>query len=517
MVLAVSAGFASVSVEATAEATVEALAADDPVIAAAGDIACPPGSAQTANGCRQAETANLVASGNYAAVLPLGDEQYDCGELSAFRDVYESSWGQFNGLAYPIVGDNEYSGSTCSTPGAEGYYTYFGDRASPDQPGCTYACKGYYSYDIGSWHIVALNSECTQPGVGGCAATDPMGTWLQNDLATHPASCTLAYMHRPYWSNGGVTTKYKPLVQQLYDGGVELLLVGHNHFYTRFALQDPNSAADPDGIRQFTVGTGGKSHGSINTVLPNTEVQNAKTFGVLRLTLHPTSYDFAFLPDTSGAFTDSGTGQCHGGSTPATQAPDVTTGSATGVDATSATLTGTVNPQGAATTYQFEYGTTTSYGMATPSSSAGSGSTAQDVSAALTGLASSTTYHYRLVATNTNGTTTGSDGTFTTNASTGTAPGPVSSPKVVSGSTTDKPISVTVRYGAASGAPTGYRISVVDQNTGVETTPVTVGASVLRTKISGLVNGHTYKAKITAFNAAGDGPTETTPTAATAR
>ncbi|MEJ7707370.1 MAG: fibronectin type III domain-containing protein [Nocardioidaceae bacterium] len=300
--------------------------------------------------------------------------------------------------------------------------------------------------------------------------------------------------------------------------GVEILLSGHNHFYARFAPQDPNSVADlNNGLRQFTVGTGGVSHSSATAGLPNLQVQNSTTFGVLELALHSTSYDFNFVPDAPGGFGDTGSGQCTGGSMPAPQAPAVVTGSATGVGPDGATLTGTVNPQGAATTYHFEYGISTSYGNATTSSSAGSAATAQDVSAALTGLSPSTTYHYRVVATNTTGTTNGDDRSFTTGASTGTTPGPVTLAKVLSGSTTDKPISVTVKYNAASGAPTGYRISVIDQSTGVVTGPVTVASSALRTKISGLESNHTYQAQITAFNTAGDGPTVPTTTAATAR
>ena len=407
MLVVVLTGGVSLSTQASAEG--------DPVIAAAGDIACAPGSTRTAARCHQADTANLISAGSYAAVLPLGDLQYECGALNAFQSVYDPTWGQFKAKTYPVVGDNEYTGNTCTSPGAAGYFTYFGGRASPDQPSCTSACKGYYSYNLGSWHLVALNSSCAEAGVGGCSATSPMATWLKNDLAANSSACTLAYMHRPYWASGGVVAKYKPLVQILYDHGVDILLAAHNHLYTRFAPQNPNSAIDPNGIRQFTVGTGGASHASTQTALPNIQAQDNSTFGVLSLTLRPTSYDYAFVPDTtSGSFTDSGTGQCQDGST-------------------------------------------------------------------------------------------------------GTVPGPVSSAKVVSGSTTDRATSVTVRYGAASGAPTGYRISVIDQTTGTVTGPVTVAGDVLRAKISGLVAGHQYQAQVTAFNAAGDGPTVTTTTPATAQ
>lgn len=410
LTIAVVASLASLASE-----TSVASATEDPVIAAAGDIACAPGVLRTKAKCHQGNTADLLQAGNFAAILPLGDEQYDCGDLSAFRSVYGPTWGQFNAVAYPIVGDNEYEGDTCVTEGASGYFTYFGERATPLQPECTTACRGYYSYDIGAWHIVALNSECTQPGVGGCGASNPMGTWLKNDLAAHPATCTLAYIHRPYWATAGVSSKYKPLIQLLHNAGVELLLSGHNHLYARFAPQNPDSAPDPNGIRQFVVGTGGASLSSVPTNLPNIEKQSATTFGILSLTLHPNSYDFDFVPDpTSGGFTDSGTESCHG---------------------------------------------------AAPS---------------------------------------------------GDAPGQVTAAKVVSGSTTDRAVSVTVRYAAASGAPTGYRIEVIDQTTGDATT-VNVGGDVLRAKVTGLEAGHSYRAKITAVNAAGDGPTVSTSTTAIAR
>jgi hypothetical protein len=286
----------------------------DPVIAAAGDIACPPPGTPTVNGkaCHQAATADLLASGGYAAVLPVGDEQYNCGELSAFNAVYDPSWGRVKSISKPVVGDNEYVGSTCSTPGAAGYYTYFGDAASPQEPGCTSACKGYYSYDVGSWHIVALNSECDQ--VGGCTFDSPQGMWLKADLAAHPAQCTLAYWHRPYWGDGGgsrSTTRY--FAKTLYAAGAELLLVGHEHIYERFAPMDPStSVADPNGIRQFIVGTGGRSQGTLTATPPaNSELRNTGTYGVLKLTLHAGSYDWQFVPEAGKTFTDTGSQSCH--------------------------------------------------------------------------------------------------------------------------------------------------------------------------------------------------------------
>jgi hypothetical protein len=288
-----------------------AAAATDPVVAAAGDIACAPPGTRTASKCHQAATADLLAGAD--AVLPIGDEQYNCGQLSAFNQVYNPSWGRFNNVSHPAVGDNEYAGNGCSTPGASGYYTYFGDRASPREPGCTINCQGYYSYDVGSWHVVALNSECTQPGVGGCSASSPQTQWLKADLAAHPNTCTLAYFHRPYFSDkGGTVAKVKQLFTALYNGGADVLLVGHQHIYERFRPQSPSGAAATNGVRQFIVGTGGRSQTTPASPPPaGSEKQNSGTFGVLKLTLHPTSYDFQFVPEAGKTFTDTGTQACH--------------------------------------------------------------------------------------------------------------------------------------------------------------------------------------------------------------
>ena len=288
-----------------------AAAATDPVVAAAGDIACAPPGTRTASKCHQAATADLLAGAD--AVLPIGDEQYNCGQLSAFNQVYDASWGQYKSVSNPAVGDNEYAGNGCSTPGASGYFTYFGDRASPREPGCTINCQGYYSYDVGSWHLVALNSECTQPGVGGCSASSPQTQWLKADLAAHPNTCTLAYFHRPYFSDkGGTVAKVKQLFTALYNGGADVLLVGHQHIYERFRPQSPSGAAATNGVRQFIVGTGGRSTTALASPAPTgAESRSTGTFGVLKLTLHPTSYDFQFVPEAGKTFTDTGTQACH--------------------------------------------------------------------------------------------------------------------------------------------------------------------------------------------------------------
>jgi hypothetical protein len=287
---------------------------DDPVVAAAGDIACAPPANRTSGACHHRDTSNLLVAGGYDAVLPLGDLQYECGQLSAFQSVYDPTWGRVKAITRPAIGDNEYTGTGCSTAGASGYFTYFGDAASPRQPGCRSACPGYYSYDLGSWHIVALNTECNQPGVGGCSSSSAQGRWLAADLAAHPNQCTLAYWHRPRWSeSGSLSSSSSYFVQALHDAGADVVLAGHNHFYARFAPQNPSGGADPArGIRQFIVGTGGKSlHGLSGNPDPQVEVRSDGAYGVLELTLHQGSYDWRFVPEAGESFTDAGTAACH--------------------------------------------------------------------------------------------------------------------------------------------------------------------------------------------------------------
>ena len=231
---------------------------------------------------------------------------------AAFAAAYEPSWGRVRGLTHPAVGNHEYlTGSTtdphtdCDPTGmAAGYFGYFGAAAGDPY-------RGYYSYDLGAWHVVVLNSNC--PEAGGCGAGTPQETWLRQDLAAHPTACTLAYWHIPLWSSGGRAARnITDLAWALYDYGAEVVLAGHDHIYERFAPQDPSGAADPDrGLRAFVVGTGGANHTTIETVAPNSVARNADTFGVLRMVLHPTGYDWSFVAEAGGSFHDSGSADCH--------------------------------------------------------------------------------------------------------------------------------------------------------------------------------------------------------------
>jgi len=304
-----------------ASSSLSAVAETPVVIAAAGDIACPPPATERSLKCHQDRTAAQLAAGGYAAVLALGDEQYPCGRLSDFQQTYDRTWGALKSTTFPIPGDNEYLGNSGCTsgPGADGYFTYFGDLATPREPGCRSSCDGYYSFnlpDAPAWHVVALNSECTASGVGGCSATSEQYKWLKADLAANPRACTVAYMHKPYWGNATVRSKTKALVQLLYDNGVELLLSGHDHLYARFAPQTPASASTTSGLRQFVVGTGGYSLGTLKPSLPNTQFKTNTTFGLLELTLRSDGYDWAFRADSKasdGSYktVDSGSDSCH--------------------------------------------------------------------------------------------------------------------------------------------------------------------------------------------------------------
>jgi hypothetical protein len=267
--------------------------AGDAVLLAAGDIASCSSSGDEA-------TAKLLDT-PADTILTLGDNVYEDGTASEFANCFHPSWGQYKARIRPSVGNHEYH-----TAGASGYFNYFGAVAGdPNQ--------GYYAYDLGAWHIIALNSNCAQ--VGGCGKGSPQEQWLRADLAAHPSACTLAYWHHPRFSSGqhGSTTAMQPIWQALYDAGVELVLSGHDHDYERFAPQDPVGRADPTrGIRQFVVGTGGKSHYSVNAPIANSEVRNDNTFGLLKLTLHANHYDWEFIPQAGATFTDSGTALCHG-------------------------------------------------------------------------------------------------------------------------------------------------------------------------------------------------------------
>jgi hypothetical protein len=276
-------------------------AASNPVIAAAGDIACPPDVPVTPTTCHQQATSDLLVRLAPTAVLALGDVQYERGQLANFLRSYGRTWGRLKAITHPLIGNHEYL-----SDGGAGYFDYFGAAAGDPH-------KGYYSFDLGAWHLIALNSQCSWVS-GGCGPGSPQERWLRADLAAHRNACVLAYWHEPRFSSGqhGGNPAYDVFWRDLYQANADVVLSAHDHDYERFAPQDPDGRLDAShGIREFVVGTGGKNHYQFAAAQPNSEVRNGNTFGVLELTLYPTSYHWRFVPEPGKTFTDSGSGICH--------------------------------------------------------------------------------------------------------------------------------------------------------------------------------------------------------------
>ena len=290
----------------TATPTATPTPGGDPVFVGAGDIASCSGSGDDA-------TADLLDA-IPGTVYTTGDNAQGDGSPDEYTDCYGRSWGRHKARTRPSAGNHDYD-----QPGALPYYDYFGSAAAGPYtctdtrftPAVTGPC-GYYSYDLGAWHIIVLNANCD--AVGGCAAGSPQEQWLRADLAAHPAACTLAIWHQPRFSSGSIggTSLVKPFWEALYDYGAEVVLNGHAHDYERFAPQDPSGNLDTaNGIVEFVVGTGGSFHTGTGSLKPNSQVFNNDTFGVLKLTLRPTSYDWEFIPEAGKTFTDSGSAACH--------------------------------------------------------------------------------------------------------------------------------------------------------------------------------------------------------------
>lgn len=290
----------------------------DALVAAVGDIACAPSDAAFNDGagttasCRQRQVSDVVVGAAPDALLDLGDNQYEAGELSNYLDVYDPTFGRANSVVYPALGNAEYK-----TPGAQGFFSYFGqsgvlDRIAATATDASHLSSGYYSFDVGAWHLIALNSNCAE--VRGCGIDDPQERWLRADLAAHPRRCTLAYWHHSRFNSGalGDDVATGAFWSALYDAHAEVVLGGHsNHHYERFARQNPAGQRDTNGVRQFIVGTGGESHGQPGpTRQAASEVVDYTSYGVLLLTLRADRYEWRFAPEPGGSFTDSGTDLC---------------------------------------------------------------------------------------------------------------------------------------------------------------------------------------------------------------
>jgi acid phosphatase type 7 len=238
-------------------------------------------------------------------VFAAGDLAYEQGSPDQFRNCYDKTWGEFKDRTEPALGNHEYGDRA-----AVGYFQYWGAQAGP-------AGKGYYSYDLGGWHIVVLNTNCNVKALGGCDRGSPQEAWLRSDLTKHPEACILAYGHHALFSSGvfkshALHPRLRPFWEDLYAAHADLVLAGHEHSYERFAPQDPQGNPDPArGIREIVVGTGGRSHSPLGMPTPNSEVRNWQTYGVLKLTLSRGKYHWEFIPVEGQTFHDSGDGVCH--------------------------------------------------------------------------------------------------------------------------------------------------------------------------------------------------------------
>ncbi len=275
------------------------------VLRTAGDIACDPAdpsfNSPTTKRCAHRATADLLAGAD--AVIPIGDLQYDQGTLADYNASYHPSWGAYKDISYPAAGDGEYA-----TAGAAGYYAYWGAAAHESS-------DGYYSFDLGSWHVVILNSVCNQ--AGGCNAGSPQYGWLDADLQANVTECTLAVLHVPVFASRTNTARqinstYQPFFALLDQRGVDVVLGGNSHFYERFAPQNSNGTATAGGLREFLVGTGGKSIGGLSDTdrLPTSQAASRDGAGVLELRLGAGAYEWDFLPVPGNSFTDSGSADC---------------------------------------------------------------------------------------------------------------------------------------------------------------------------------------------------------------
>lgn len=298
----------------------------DPVLIGAGDIA----------GCgstpRDDATAALLAAHPAATVFTAGDNAYDNGTAADYANCYDPTWGAHKSRTRPTIGDHDLDTGT-----PQAYLNYFSAQLAPFGPTANDATKMYYSYNLGSWHVVHLNAVCFYYTPGCNVAAQE--AWLRADLAANANLCTAVIMSSPRFSSGNVhsdNTDMQGYWAAAYEGGAELVISGDDHIYERFAPMDATGAADPAyGLRQFVVGTGGYLMYDIGTVKPNSQVRYTTTFGVIKLTLHPTSYDWEFLPIDGLPSPDSGTTSCHGTPPPP--------GTVEGAPTVRSTATGTAN------------------------------------------------------------------------------------------------------------------------------------------------------------------------------
>jgi hypothetical protein len=463
-----------------------AVAIGDPVVYAAGDIACDPAGTNFNGGmpgktaCQSKWTADIIAGqGDATAAIALGDNQYYCGSAAAYQQSYNlaNGWGQFKATTYPVVGNHEYivtagaagTGSTGCDAGnakAAGYSQYFGSAA--------HASTNFYYYvdPAPGWRLIVLNSNCRDmmlPAVDdGCKLGSAQETWLKTKALAAPLPpCIVAVFHHPLYNQGQepAAVRTQPLWADLYAARADLVLNGHEHAYERYMPMDANGHVDPaGGITEIVAGTGGANHTQGVVASPGVVVNDHTSFGVLRLVLHPTSWESNFLPTPGSTLTgDPAQGTCHDVSV---VRPVATTLPATALGDTTATLNAQVDPNGASTTYEFEYGITNRYGSTTAPTTA-NGAGARAVSSAIAGLAPGTLYHYRVDAINGGGTTLGADAAFTTTGKAVSAPSSDHSAPLARIHVPQRPTHVTswrLIRGTVSDAPPSSGIAKVEVN-----------------------------------------------------
>ena len=246
-------------------------------------------------------TAAIISANPNAVVFTAGDNSNESGTASQYANCVAKTWGAFKDRIRPVPGNHDYM-----TSGAAPYYAYFGAAAGA-------AGEGYYSYNLANnWHVIALNAMCSS--VGGCKAGSAQETFLRNDLAANAGKHVIAIWHIPSFSSGGEhgnNASYLAWWQDLYAAHADIVIDGHDHDYERFGLQSPTATADPNGIREFVLGTGGAGQRPFGTIRANSQVRSTGTFGVLQLTLGAHSYSWRFIPIAGGTFTDSGTQATH--------------------------------------------------------------------------------------------------------------------------------------------------------------------------------------------------------------
>ncbi len=291
-------------------ASVAVAAARVPVIAAAGDIACDPASSHYHRGngspahCRQRRTSELILRGRYRAVLALGDLQYQNGTLPKFRHAYGPTWGRFKPKTIPVVGNHEYG-----TRNARSYFTYFNGRGRADGR-AGHRRRGWFSRELGRWHVVVLNSNC---GEIRCGPRSRQAIWLRRNLKHHPNRCVLAAYHHPRYSSGvhEDDQKVSTFWSILYRAGADVVLNGHDHDYERFAPQGTRHRLDrARGVVEFVVGTGGHSLFNLRKPAPNSRARQDRHFGFLRIRLGRGRYRWAFKAAPDGHRIDGGRRRC---------------------------------------------------------------------------------------------------------------------------------------------------------------------------------------------------------------